>query len=302
VEFLGDGFEQGARLFLLHVEVAVAGDAEGGAVEDAVAPEHRIDVCFDELFEEQKVALAFAFWQGNEGGKGARDGDDAKDFGAGAGLEFAFVAQQEREAEGLVEDARKGVRGVQGYGSEEGVDLLLEEFDGELAVGFAELLPAEERDAGAFEFGDEAIVPAGGLSVVELVEAVADALHALMLGESASVEVMREVEAFFEALQDTGDADLDELVEVAGGDGEKLDAFEEGVGGVVGFFEDAAVELKPALVAIDEAATGRCCGNFRGAAGWGLARCGLFPDGHASYETKSGLRGRRLISRTTLIL
>jgi hypothetical protein len=125
------------------------------------------------------------------------------------------------------------------------------------------------------------------------VEAIADALHTLMLGESASVEVMGEVEAFLEALQDAGDADLDELIKVAGSDGEKFNALEQGVGGVVGFFEDAAVELEPALVAIDEPATQWCCGTFRGAAersaGRRLRRYGLFPDSHASYETKSGL-------------
>jgi hypothetical protein len=46
-------------------------------------------------------------------------------------------------------------------------------------------------------------------------------------------------------LEDSGDADLDELVEVARGDGEKFDALEERVGGVVGFFQNAAVELEP---------------------------------------------------------
>jgi hypothetical protein len=62
-------------------------------------------------------------------------------------------------------------------------------------------------------------------------------------------------------LEDSGDADLDELVEVARGDGEKFDALEERVGGVVGFFQNAAVELEPTLVAIDEAATGWCWGQ-----------------------------------------
>jgi hypothetical protein len=117
VQLLGDGLEQGARLFLLHVEIAVAGDAEGGAIEDAVAAEHGVDVGFDELFEKQEVALAFVFGESDERGKGARDGDDAEDLGAGAGLEFAFVAEQESEAESLVEDARerggrdRGLRG-----------------------------------------------------------------------------------------------------------------------------------------------------------------------------------------------
>ncbi len=87
--------------------------------------------------------------------------------------------------------------------------------------------------------------------------------------------VLGQAEAFFEALQDAGDADLDELIEVAGGDGEELDALEQGIGGVVGLFEDAAVELKPALVAIDEAATGRRCGSFGGAARRG-GRTGSF--------------------------
>ncbi len=68
MELLGDGFEQRARFFLLHVEVAVAGDAEGCAVEDAVAAEHRVDVGFDEFFEEQEVALAFALGESNERG------------------------------------------------------------------------------------------------------------------------------------------------------------------------------------------------------------------------------------------
>ena len=135
VQLLGDAFEQGARLFLLHVEVAVAGDAEGSAVEDAVAAEHRVDVRFDELFEEEEVALTLVLGKRDERGEGARDGDDAEDPGAGAGLEFALVAQQQREAKRFVEHARKGMRGVEGDRGEERVYLLLKEFDGELAVG-----------------------------------------------------------------------------------------------------------------------------------------------------------------------
>jgi len=49
-------------------------------------------VGFDELFEEKEVALAFALGEGDKRRKGARDGDDAEDFWACAGLEFSFVA------------------------------------------------------------------------------------------------------------------------------------------------------------------------------------------------------------------
>ena len=61
-----DAFEHGAAFFLLHVEVAVAGDAEGGAAEDLVAAEHAFDVGFDQLVEEEEVALAVALGQGDE--------------------------------------------------------------------------------------------------------------------------------------------------------------------------------------------------------------------------------------------
>ena len=72
--------------------------------------------------------------------------------------------------------------------------------------------------------------------------------------QAGVVQRLKRSEVFFDLLQDAGDADLQKLVEVAGGDGEKLDALEQRVGGVVGLFEDAAVELKPRLVAVQIAA------------------------------------------------
>jgi hypothetical protein len=186
-------------------------------------------VGFDELFEEQEVALAGALGKGDERREGPRNGDDAEDLWAVARFQFALVAQQEREAESLVEDARKGVRWIKGYGSEKRVDLLLKELDGEFAVGLAKLFPGEKADACALEFGDEAVIPAGGLIVGELVKAVAEAIHALVLGEAAGVTLRGQAEAFFEPLQDARDTDLDELVEIAGGDGEELNALEEWV-------------------------------------------------------------------------
>ena len=105
-----------------------------------------------------------------------------------------------------------------------------------------------------FELGDEAVVPARGLIVGELVETIAEAIQALVLGEASGVHMLRQAEAFFEPLQNACDTDLDELIEIAGGDGEELYTLKQRVGGVVSLFEDAAIELEPALVAIDETA------------------------------------------------
>jgi hypothetical protein len=146
------------------------------------------------------------------------------------------VAEDERQAEGFVEDAGKGVGGVKSDGGEEWVYLLLKEFDGELAIGFTELFPGEHGDASKLEFGDEAVVPAGTLIVGEQVELGAEAVHALILRQSTCIYVRGEADSFLELLQDTGNSNLNELVEVTGGDGEKLDALEERIGGVVGLF------------------------------------------------------------------
>ena len=58
--------------------------------------------------------------------------------------------------------------------------------------------------------------------------------------------------AVLDALHEAGLADFDVLVEVGAGDGEELDALQQGIGGVFGFFKDAAVELHPGVVAAVE--------------------------------------------------
>jgi hypothetical protein len=59
------------------------------------------------------------------------------------------------------------------------------------------------------------------------------------------------VGAVFDALQEAGDADFDKFVEIVGGDGEELDAFEERIAEVASFFEDAAIEFQPLEVAVE---------------------------------------------------
>jgi hypothetical protein len=166
------------------------------------------------------------------------------------------VAKKKREAEGFVEDARKGMGGIECDRGKERVDLLVEKFSGEVAIFLAEFLPRQEGDAGAFELRNEVIIPAGVLLFDELVEMVAKTIEMLILGEASLIEGLGEALVFFELLKDAGYADFYEFVEVAGGDGEEFDALEQRVRRVVGFFEDAAIELQPALVAIDEATTG----------------------------------------------
>ncbi len=210
---------------------------------------------------------------------------------------FAAVELRERRlwrrsshAEGLVEHAREGVGGVERNRGEHGVDLVMEELCGELAVGVVELLPGEDADAGFGESGDEALVEALGLVSGEGVEAVAEAVHALVLGEAAFVGLLLEAEVFFELLEDACDADFDELVKVGGGDGEELEALEKGIGGVVGFFEDALVEEEPGFVAIEVAGVGAGLGGSEDSRCGGFARGGFFRGGGGALRGHGVMR------------
>ena len=74
----------------------------------------------------------------------------------------------------------------------------------------------------------------------------------MLRGKSALVGWLRHTDAILNALQDASDSDLDELIQVAGRDGEKLDALQQRIRGILGFFEDALVEVEPGLVAGEE--------------------------------------------------
>ncbi len=247
VELDADGFQQGAGLFLLEVEVGVAGDAEGGVAQDLVAAVHAAEVLGDEVLEQQVIEFAVGRGQADEAGQRAGDGNHAEDLGAGAA---ALGAEQQGETESLVEDAGKGVSGVNGDGGQEGIDLALEVALGVGAGLFVEFLPDQQADAVLAQLGEQFLVPAAVLGGDEFVDFGGEHGEGL-IGAQAVVTGL--AVAVLDALHEAGLAHLDVFVEVVGGDGEELDAFQQGVGGVLGFLQDAAVELHPGVVpAVEE--------------------------------------------------
>jgi hypothetical protein len=118
-----------------------------------------------------------------------------------------------------------------------------------LAVFWAEVFDVEEADGVFFEGWDEFVAPAAAEIGVHLQDALADGAEGF--GGGASVDAAFD-DVAFDLLFEAGDADFEELVEVGAGDGEELDAFEEWVGGVERFVEDALVEREPAEFAAEE--------------------------------------------------
>jgi hypothetical protein len=294
VQLFGDAFEHGAALFFLHVQIAVARDAKGDAIEDVVAAKHRSDVRQDKVVEQKKVVatvgLVGSGWKRNQRRQCARNRDDTEDLLRSA-LHLPLVTKQQSKAQRLVEDAGEGVRGVDGDRRQQGIDLLMEELRGVGPVGLAHLLPGHQPDACLGQRGNQARLPACSLRGCKVVKLTLQAVEALIRRIAALVRFLWKAKRLFQPLQHAGDTDLYELIEIAGRDGEKLHALQKGVGGVGGLFEDALVEEHPALIAIDKAAAvcvgGRCfrafcnrlrCGHRRDRGSRGCFCCGLRAD------------------------
>ncbi len=60
-----------------------------------------------------------------------------------------------------------------------------------------------------------------------------------------------DIATVFDELFEGGDADFEEFVEVGADDGEEFETFEERLGGILGFFEDALVEFEPTELTIE---------------------------------------------------
>jgi hypothetical protein len=60
-----------------------------------------------------------------------------------------------------------------------------------------------------------------------------------------------DIATVFDELFEGGDADFEEFVEVGADNGEKLETFEERLGGILSFLEDALVKFEPTELTIE---------------------------------------------------
>ncbi len=98
----------------------------------------------DQVLQQQVVVVAVVGGQADKAGQGARHRDHAQHLRAGAA---ALGAEQQRQAERLVEHARKGMRGIDGDGRQQRIDLALEVAVGKVAGILAQLVPLKQPNA-----------------------------------------------------------------------------------------------------------------------------------------------------------
>ncbi len=266
VQLGAHALQHGARLFLLQVEVAVAGDAEGRAGEHGVAAEHGLSLRLDEVMEKDEAMFAGGRGQCDQARQRTRHGDDAKLGLRDAQSAGALAAQKQSEAERFVQHTREGVRRVDRDRGEQRVDLGLVEVQGMRTRCLIEFVPLENVDLLFGQRGDQKIVPAGVLRGDEGLQVGAEPLEAHIRRQTLVLLMRRRLPlAVFNALQQAGEADLDELIQVAGGDGEELHTLQQGIRRVLRLLQHALVEGEPGVIAPEIGADCvlGCFGHFR---------------------------------------
>ncbi len=98
----------------------------------------------------------------------------------------------------------------------------------------------------------QTLVPTGILFVDKFVGGMVDKLALLRHGQTVE---SAGVIAVFELLEQAPDTDFKELIEVAGGDRQKLHPLEERIGQVTGFLKNTPVELQPRFLAVEKKGT-----------------------------------------------
>src|SRR5712671_6612139 len=106
------------------------------------------------------------------------------------------------------------------------------------------LVHLPHADATLRQRGQQLLVPASVLLINKAVSLFPDQFALFYRGKSVWPALWQSV---FNALQQAGDVDLKELVQVVGSDSKKLDSLEQGIAGILRLLQDSPVEAKPGL-------------------------------------------------------
>ena len=242
-QLVADRLEEVVGLLLVDVEVAVARDAELGHAGDLEAREEPVEEVPHELAQE------------HEGGRS----DPLTGTSRGSTRGIVTTARrltgspgppdQAGDAEELVLDPRERVRGVDRERRQHRPQALVDVRPELIAVLGPDRIVGADDQAGAASAGRSSSFQTRYCSATNSRAALADAAQ-----EVARADAVRPdgVDVLGRRLADARDPDLEELVEVAGGDRQELDALEERIRGVPGLFEHPAVEVEPGELAIRE--------------------------------------------------
>ena len=245
-QLLLDLHQEVCSFLLVDVEFAVAGDAKRVGRRQPITGEEFAGAELDNLAQKNRALRTAAARQNahqpRQNPRHRQNGDEVFDLGRRG------IVQRDDDVEFLVAELGKRMRLIEGERRQDGINLFPEigTHPGEFARG--EVAGGLEVDAFGREGRDQLLAPAAVLILDEGVDAGADLLELLARIEAVGAGFD---DARVALLHETGDADLEKLVEVAAGDGQKAHPLDQRMAVALRLFEHAAVEREPAEFAIE---------------------------------------------------
>ena len=247
-QLVAEGAAQVGHFFLVHEQVAVAGEAERALRADGESGEQLAHEALDDGRQQHDaVRHAGHFGRHLEG-----DGQHARrlhDGQARAAAEGVAAVQLHGEVECLAGDARERMGRVQGDGGEQRLDLAHEDLVGPVAQGVVPLGGKEDLHALGFQRRQDVAAQHLVLALDQLAGANGQR------GDAGACRGRQRGVASGDFLQ-LGHADLEQLVEIAGDDGDVAQPLQQGGVGGFGQRQHAAVEGDDALLAVQRRGQG----------------------------------------------
>ncbi len=223
-------------------EVGVAGDPEVAVVDHLGAGEERVEVGRDRLLQRDEDLVSLADPQ-EAAEQLLRHLDPGDDLGAAVG-----IAQQHAEAEREVGDVGEGTAEADDQRGQ-GREYLLVEAGVDFApLALARALQRDDADPFLLEGRPQGAVEAAVQAGVELQHARLDRVDLLARGEVVGAA---RVDPGVELVEQPGDPDHEELVQVGGIDRAEAEPLQQRHCGVLGQLEHALVEVEPGELAVE---------------------------------------------------
>ena len=226
------------KLLLVVADVRVARDGDDGLLLDGVDLEDLAKVRQQHALRADKARLAAG--QEQDGRHRVRHAHDAQE-------RAVAVAQERGGVQGLVLQVRKGMVAVDDLRGEQGADLLLViGLDVRLVLALQLLIgdvPHVVEAQLRHDLGKDRVAQAD-----ERAHGLVD--HVQLLGGGFAALVVLRVRRHDGEVEQAPHADHEELVQVAGEDGDKAQPLHQGHRGVGGLLQHALVEFQPAQLAV----------------------------------------------------
>ena len=234
-------------LFLVDEQIGVARDPELIAAGHLHPGKQITDVLVDQRGKEDEVIgpARDRFRQLHQPWQGSRSADDRH---AAVTTESILALERDDEVQRLVEHARKRVRRIECDRRKHGGELTGEVAFDPLQLTLLELGAAQEANVLRLKTRDEDLVEHAILFIDERVRRDRDSAQLLRACHAVGGTLGR-AEGLL--LDESGDANLEELVEIRGGDAQERQALEQRDGFVLCLFEHAPIEFEQGQLSID---------------------------------------------------